>query len=243
MLRILLFWNGSPRLSDRVETEAKHALLADFPVVIRFPVHWGDQDAFGHVNNTVPHRWFESARIALFGRIGLLDLRKEQHIGPILAAVSCDYRRQINFPDTVQVGIRVARIGRSSIGLRARDRQRDARRRCRRRNVDDCRLRLSGPQVSSRSRLGPPSRSQPSKAARSNDQVHTGGIAPRETLVPCPKSRSDDLDDPRLAIYRSLKATNQTRALDQFVVEGEKLVDRLLECRFPLVSVLVTDRH
>ena len=52
-----------------------------------------------------------------------------------------------------------------------------------------------------------------------------------------------DLNDPRIAIYRSLKATNQTRRLGQFVVEGEKLVDRLVASRFPLVSMLVTDRH
>jgi tRNA G18 (ribose-2'-O)-methylase SpoU len=51
-----------------------------------------------------------------------------------------------------------------------------------------------------------------------------------------------DLDDPRLAVYRSLKATNQTRRLDQFVVEGEKLVARLLVSRFPVVSILATDR-
>ena len=53
----------------------------------------------------------------------------------------------------------------------------------------------------------------------------------------------DDLNDPRIAIYRSLKATNQTRRLEQFVVEGEKLVERLLASRFPPVSVIVTDRH
>ena len=53
----------------------------------------------------------------------------------------------------------------------------------------------------------------------------------------------DSLDDPRIAIYRSLKATNQTRRLEQFVVEGEKLVGRLLTSRFPIVSVMVTDRH
>jgi tRNA G18 (ribose-2'-O)-methylase SpoU len=53
----------------------------------------------------------------------------------------------------------------------------------------------------------------------------------------------DDLDDPRIAIYRSLKATNLTRGLAQFVVEGERLVERLLDSRFPVVSVLVTDRH
>ena len=58
-----------------------------------------------------------------------------------------------------------------------------------------------------------------------------------------PRIPIENLDDPRIAIYRSLKTTNQTRRLDQFVVEGEKLVARLLESRFPLVSVLVTDRH
>jgi len=52
-----------------------------------------------------------------------------------------------------------------------------------------------------------------------------------------------DLDDPRLAIYRSLKATNHTRRLGQFVVEGERLVERLLDSRFVIVSVLVTDRR
>ncbi len=100
-----------------MQTEPSHELLATYPVVIKIPVQWGDQDAFGHVNNTVPHRWFESVRIELFGRIGLLESLKEQRIGPILAAVSCNYRRQINFPDTVHVGIRVARIGRTSIAF------------------------------------------------------------------------------------------------------------------------------
>jgi tRNA G18 (ribose-2'-O)-methylase SpoU len=52
----------------------------------------------------------------------------------------------------------------------------------------------------------------------------------------------DDLDDPRIAIYRSLKATNRTRGLDQFVVEGGKLVERLLASRYPVVSMLATDR-
>ena len=53
----------------------------------------------------------------------------------------------------------------------------------------------------------------------------------------------DDLDDPRLAMYRQLKATNLTRDSGQFVVEGETLFGRLLASAFPVVSVLVTDRH
>lgn len=52
----------------------------------------------------------------------------------------------------------------------------------------------------------------------------------------------DDLDDPRLAMYRQLKATNLTRDSGQFVVEGEKLFDRLLASPFPVASVLATDR-
>jgi hypothetical protein len=47
------------------------AALGAFPVVISCPVQWGDQDAFGHVNNTAYFRWFESGRIAYFERLGL----------------------------------------------------------------------------------------------------------------------------------------------------------------------------
>jgi acyl-CoA thioester hydrolase len=92
-------------------------LLANFRVVIALPVFWGDQDAFGHVNNNAYFRWFESARIAYSERVGLLDLFRSQRIGPILASIACDYRRQIVFPDTVHVGVRVTRIGRTSLGL------------------------------------------------------------------------------------------------------------------------------
>jgi acyl-CoA thioester hydrolase len=97
--------------------KSRHPLLGNFPVVIVLPVQWGDQDAFGHVNNTVPFRWFESARIAYSQRIGLFELFQANQVGPILAAASCNYRRQVTFPDRVQVGIRVVRIGRTSLGM------------------------------------------------------------------------------------------------------------------------------
>ena len=60
---------------------------------------------------------------------------------------------------------------------------------------------------------------------------------------PMPRVFIDDLDDPRLLLYRHLKATNETRGGDTFIVEGEKLVYRLLASRFPTESVLVTDRY
>jgi acyl-CoA thioester hydrolase len=102
------------------EADDADALLAGFSVTVAIPVQWGDQDAFGHVNNVVFFRWFESARIAYFRRIGLMKHLDGGQVGPILAAASCDYRRSIVFPDTVRVGIRATRIGRTSIGLEHR---------------------------------------------------------------------------------------------------------------------------
>ena len=96
--------------------------LALFPAVIRLPVQWGDQDAFGHVNNIIYFRWFESARIAYLERIGLGDkhagtLSTGENVGPILASISCNYRRQVKYPDTVLIGARITRIGRSSMTM------------------------------------------------------------------------------------------------------------------------------
>jgi acyl-CoA thioester hydrolase len=92
--------------------------LADFPVVVALPVQWGDQDAFGHVNNTVYFRWFETARIAYCDRLGFEG--SPARLAPILAAISCSYRRQVTFPDTVRVGARITSIGRSSMKMEYR---------------------------------------------------------------------------------------------------------------------------
>jgi acyl-CoA thioester hydrolase len=84
---------------------------------ITLPVQWGDQDAFGHVNNTVFFRWFESARVDYLGQCGLWGKRDTDGVGPILANISCNYRQQLTFPDTVEVFARVTRLGRSSITM------------------------------------------------------------------------------------------------------------------------------
>ena len=94
--------------------------MDDYRFVLTWPVQWGDQDAFGHVNNTVYFRWFESARIAYMDQLGLDDLYRTQQIGPILASIRCNYRRQLHYPDTVQIGARVTRLGRSSIAMEHR---------------------------------------------------------------------------------------------------------------------------
>lgn len=91
--------------------------LADFPAVVRLPIQWGDQDSFGHVNNVVHFRWFESARIAYFEQLGMTTQRPPAGVGPILAAISCNYRRQLVYPGSVLVGARITRIGRTSLTM------------------------------------------------------------------------------------------------------------------------------
>lgn len=91
--------------------------LSLHPVILRWPVQWGDQDAFGHVNNTIYFRWMESARIEYFQKAGLGLLMSNQGVGPILASIQCDFRRQLHFPDTVLISASVASIGRTSMKM------------------------------------------------------------------------------------------------------------------------------
>ena len=97
--------------------EKMKAVLAGFPVVVVQPVQWGEQDPLGHVNHVTYFRWYETARIAYFLKVGLMDMHKDERIGPILASVANDYRRQITYPDTVHIGVRITRIGRSSMDM------------------------------------------------------------------------------------------------------------------------------
>jgi len=91
--------------------------LAEFPVVIEQPVQWGEQDAFGHVNNVTHFRWFETARVAYLERLGMQYMTSPEGKGLILAAINCNYRRQIKYPDAVLVGCRVTRIGNASLTI------------------------------------------------------------------------------------------------------------------------------
>lgn len=91
--------------------------LAGYPVVTSIPVAWGEQDAFGHVNNIYYFRWCESARIEYGERIGLLSMHRDRNIGPIVAQIGCNFRQPVVHPDNVRVGARVIRLGRTSLTM------------------------------------------------------------------------------------------------------------------------------
>lgn len=90
--------------------------MHDYPVTVALTVHWGDMDALGHVNNARYFTWFESARIALFGRVGLTSVGKPE-VGPILAHTRCDFLAPVTYPAELVAGTRIERLGNSSFTM------------------------------------------------------------------------------------------------------------------------------
>jgi acyl-CoA thioester hydrolase len=85
-------------------------LLAGYPVIVRIPVQWGDMDAYGHVNNTVFFRYFESARVDYLLRCGFVDAYDNDKVGAILHSTSCRFRKPLFYPDTALVGARATEL-------------------------------------------------------------------------------------------------------------------------------------
>jgi len=83
---------------------------AVFPVTIRLALQWGEMDSYGHANNTIYFRWFESARMECFRRLGWPAIERELGIGPILHSTRARFRAPLTWPDDVEVGTRVVDV-------------------------------------------------------------------------------------------------------------------------------------
>lgn len=84
---------------------------------VEIEVRWGDMDAYGHVNNTLFFRYFETARLRYFE-----DLLKNNDIAMptvVLAEMSCRFLQPLVYPATIVVGCRVSRLGSSSFDLKS----------------------------------------------------------------------------------------------------------------------------
>jgi acyl-CoA thioester hydrolase len=78
---------------------------------------WADNDAYGHVNNTVYYQWFDTAVNAWLVEVGLLDIERGDPIG-LVVETGCNYFAPLSFPGEVEVGIAVERLGSSSVTYR-----------------------------------------------------------------------------------------------------------------------------
>jgi acyl-CoA thioester hydrolase len=93
------------------------SLPEHWPIQVHIPIAWGEMDSFAHVNNTIYLRWFETARIAYFDAIRIMDGMQQERVGPILATTSIQFRIPLTYPDTVTAMASVHHIGRTSFAM------------------------------------------------------------------------------------------------------------------------------
>jgi acyl-CoA thioester hydrolase len=75
---------------------------------------WMDNDPYGHVNNVVYYSWFDTAVNAHLVEHGALDIQQGATIG-LVVETHCNYFSPVAYPQTVEVGLRVAHVSRSSV--------------------------------------------------------------------------------------------------------------------------------
>lgn len=95
---------------DKPQPEPRQAYKAFRPITTR----WMDNDAYGHVNNVVYYSWFDTAVNAHLIEQGVLDIHHGETIGLVIET-QCNYFASLAFPQRVEAGIRVAKIGSSSV--------------------------------------------------------------------------------------------------------------------------------
>lgn len=75
---------------------------------------WMDNDAYGHVNNVVYYSWFDTVVNQFLIVNGVLDIEHSPVIGLVIET-QCNYFASVAFPDRVTAGVRVAKLGNSSV--------------------------------------------------------------------------------------------------------------------------------
>ena len=86
----------------------------DFPYRISVPTRWSDNDMLGHVNNVIYYRYFEAMVVRFQMEEAGVDWVNDK-VSPQAVETLCRFHRPLSFPETVEAGLRVERIGNSSL--------------------------------------------------------------------------------------------------------------------------------
>jgi len=85
-----------------------------YPHFLSIATRWMDNDVYGHVNNTVYYSYFDTVVNEYLIRAGVLDFEHGATIG-LVVETQCSYFASLVFPDRVDAGLRVARLGSTSV--------------------------------------------------------------------------------------------------------------------------------
>ena len=96
--------------SDELRPRAR----ADFGHFLAIGTRWRDNDAYGHVNNVVYYSYFDTVVNEHLVAVGGLDVQHAPVIG-VVVETRCRFHKELSFPETIDAGIRVTRLGRTSV--------------------------------------------------------------------------------------------------------------------------------
>jgi acyl-CoA thioester hydrolase len=85
-----------------------------YAVFVELVTRWADNDVYGHVNNATYYAYFDTVVNRFLTDNGVLDLEKSPSFG-VIVETGCKYFSSVSFPDVLEIGLRVSRLGNTSV--------------------------------------------------------------------------------------------------------------------------------
>ncbi|MFO7995143.1 MAG: thioesterase family protein [Marinobacter sp.] len=86
----------------------------DFDVLYPITTRWMDNDIYGHVNNVTYYSYFDTTINRYLIEVGGLDINDAPVVGYVVSS-NCEFKKPVAYPDALEGGLRVVRIGKSSV--------------------------------------------------------------------------------------------------------------------------------
>ena len=105
---------AEPKFEAGPNARAKAKPRAAFRHFASFDTRWRDDDRYGHLNNAIYYELFDSAINQLLIDCGILNFESGDHLF-LVASSGCDYFRELSYPDKLEVGLAISRLGSTSV--------------------------------------------------------------------------------------------------------------------------------
>jgi acyl-CoA thioester hydrolase len=102
------------KIGRHILSEKKNETRSDYFAFNAISTRWSDNDVYGHVNNVVYYSYFDTAANNYLIFKGELDIDNSPTIGVVVNS-GCNYHSSIAYPDKIETGLRVDRLGNSSV--------------------------------------------------------------------------------------------------------------------------------
>ena len=92
--------------------------MIEYATSLELRIDWSDLDSFGHINNLAILRYAQSARLNYMEQVGMMKFHEETGIGPVLASMNCQFRKQLFYPGKVTIRSLIDHLKTTSFQMR-----------------------------------------------------------------------------------------------------------------------------